>query len=213
MVRTTHVIWDWNGTLLDDTTASYAIVEQMRAARGMEHLGGIDRYRALFRFPVIEYYRDMGYTFETETFQDITVDFVARYAAIVDDCPLQAGAEAVLQTLRARGMRQMILSATGQARLDIEVAAHGIAHYFDAILGQPDDAAVSKAERGRIYFAQQGIDPAAMVLVGDTDHDFEVAQMIGCRCVLLDIGHQSRQRLQTLGTTVIHSLSELPALL
>lgn len=213
MVKTTHVIWDWNGTLLDDTAACYEIAETMRAVRGMPPLGSVDVYRGLFHFPVIEYYYDMGYTFETETYEDITVDFIGRYAKVVDACPLQAGAEAVLADIRARGIRQMILSATSQPRLDIEVTAHGIAAYFDAILGQPNDAAVSKAERGRAYLAEHGLDPASMVLVGDTDHDFEVAEALGCRCILLDVGHQSRQRLEKLGAAVIHSLEELPALL
>jgi len=213
MVKTTHVIWDWNGTLLDDTTACYEIAEAMRAVRGMPPLGSVDVYRGLFHFPVIEYYYDMGYTFETETYEDITVEFLSRYAKIIDACPLQAGAEAVLSELRSRGIRQMILSATSETRLEGEVAAHGIADRFDAILGQQNDAAVSKAERGRAYLAERGLDPAAMVLVGDTDHDFEVAEALGCRCILLDIGHQSHARLEKLGATVIHSLEELPALL
>ena len=213
MVSPTHILWDWNGTLLDDVNACYSIAQQMRAARGMVPLGGIDRYREIFHFPVIDYYRDMGYTFETESFEEITVDFVARYAAVVDDCPLQPHAEAVLDALKARGFSQMILSATGQTRLDIEVAAHGIADYFTAILGQKDDAAVSKAQRGLDYIHAQGIDPAACLMVGDTDHDFEVAEAIGCRCILFDQGHQAHARLKPLGAPVIHTLSDLMALL
>jgi len=213
MVKTTHIIWDWNGTLLDDVTACYTIAESMRAARGMESLGGIDRYREVFHFPVIDYYRDMGYTFETETFEEITVDFVSRYAAVVDDCPLGAHAEAVLEMLRHRGIRQLILSATSQQRLEAEVNAHGIADYFDALLGQKDDAAVSKAARGLAYLKEQGIDPRTTVLVGDTDHDFEVAEALGCRCILLDSGHQPRARLESLGAPVIHGLDELIGIL
>ena len=209
MVKTAYVIWDWNGTLLEDVTQSYAIVEAMRASRGMPSLGGIDRYRELFHFPVIDYYRDMGYTFETETFEDITVDFLVRYGAVADSCPLTDGAVTVIDALRERGIRQMILSATGQARLETEVAAHGIADRFEVILGQKDDAGTSKAQRGLDYLKAANIDPAACVMVGDTDHDFEVAEALGCRCILFDRGHQSRTRLEPLGAPVVDGLAEV----
>jgi hypothetical protein len=59
------VIWDWNGTLLDDTEMCYQIANEMRQERGMQLMRGVEEYRTYFTFPVIDYYRRMGYTFET----------------------------------------------------------------------------------------------------------------------------------------------------
>jgi len=57
------------------------------------------------------------------------------------------------------------------------------------------------------------LDPAACVMVGDTDHDAEVAAALGTKCVLTTTGHQSRARLEAVCGNVIDSLAELPALL
>ena len=46
-----HVIWDWNGTLVDDVAATLAAVNRMLSARGMPALD-IVRYREVFDFPV-----------------------------------------------------------------------------------------------------------------------------------------------------------------
>ena len=62
------VIWDWNGTLLDDTELCYRIANEMRIERGMTPMLGIEEYREFFTFPVIDYYKRMGYTFDTEPF-------------------------------------------------------------------------------------------------------------------------------------------------
>ena len=71
MVKTKLLIWDWNGTLLDDTAYCFDITNAMRRERGMAPLQDLDTYRGLFSFPVIDYYRDMGYTFETESYEAI----------------------------------------------------------------------------------------------------------------------------------------------
>ena len=48
-----------------------------------------------------------------------------------------------------------------------------------------------------------------MVLVGDTDHDYEVATNLGIDCILISHGHQSRTRLNNLNSQVIENLDQL----
>ena len=212
MVKTALVIWDWNGTLLDDTRQCYEIENAMRTRRGMPPFSGMEEYRWLFRFPVIEFYKDMGYTFETESYEAISEEFVRLYTEIVYDCPLQPGSRETLETLRCRGIPQALLSATSQARLEQQVRRFGLDHYFEAVLGQKDDLAHGKAERGRRYLESSGVDPAQVLFIGDTDHDYAVASAMGCRVALLSAGHQPRAVLERCGVPVIDSLAELPAL-
>ena len=47
------------------------------------------------------------------------------------------------------------------------------------------------------------------LLIGDTDHDQEVAAEMGIDCILIPAGHQSRERLQACGVPVLQSLEEL----
>lgn len=207
------VIWDWNGTLLNDTELCYRIANEMRVERGMTPMRGVEEYRDYFMFPVIEYYRRMGYTFENEPFEDISVQFVATYAERFRDILLQPCAADALSAVLKSGARQVLLSATGQERLDEQVAHFDLNRYFERVIGGSNNLAHGKADYAADFLRESGVSPARALFVGDTDHDFEIASSIGCGCALLVPGHQSRARLETLGARLIESLCEVEGLL
>ena len=64
-----HVIWDFNGTVLDDMQVGIDSVNEMLAARGLPTLSGVTEYRAAFDFPVEDYYRRLGFDFDREDFK------------------------------------------------------------------------------------------------------------------------------------------------
>lgn len=184
------VIWDWNGTVIDDTELCYEIANHMRVERGMEPLDGVDKYRDIFMFPVREYYKRMGYTFETESYEDIAVEFTDMYLSRFPECALRGGVLDVLAEIKRRGLTQVLLSATGQERLNVQVTRFPLAGLFDRVLGTRDNLANGKVDVALAFLQETGVPPADVLFVGDTDHDFEVAQAIGCDALLLTSGHQ-----------------------
>ena len=76
-------------------------------------------------------------------------------------------------------------------------------------MGVSDIYARSKAELGQDFVRRRGLDPAGVLLVGDTEHDYETARAIGCRCLLIPGGHQSPGRLRRSGATVLSSRKEI----
>ena len=209
-MTTELVIWDWNGTLLDDTRLCFDIANEMRAERGMPVMRDVDEYRGVFGFPVIDYYRRMGYTFETESYEDISVEFTALYAARVRDCPLQPHAEETLKEIASRGVQQALLSATGADRLYSQAALFGLPQYFTRVIGCENNLAHGKAAQARALLRESGLAPERAAFIGDTDHDFEIASSIGCRCLLLASGHQLPAYLASLGAPVVESLADVP---
>ncbi|MBA4347423.1 MAG: phosphoglycolate phosphatase [Clostridiales bacterium] len=207
------VIWDWNGTLLDDTELCYSIANEMRLERGMSLMQGIEEYRTYFTFPVVDYYRRMGYTFETEPFENISRQFVAMYAERFPDCALQQCAKEALAAVLESRARQVLLSATGQEKLDEQVLHFGLNDYFERVIGGNNNLANGKADYARAFLRESGVHPARTLFVGDTDHDFEIASSIGCGCALITNGHQTREHLALLGATLVDSLCDIPALL
>ena len=207
------VIWDWNGTLLDDTELCYRIANDMRQERGMRLMRDVEEYRTYFTFPVIDYYRRMGYSFETEPFENISRQFVAMYAERFPLCPLQPCVEEALSAVLATGARQVLLSATGQDKLDEQVAHFKLWQYFDRVIGGSNNLANGKADYAKDFLRESGVTPARAMFVGDTDHDHEIATSIGSGSAILIRGHQSRAHLETLGATLIESLCEVPGLL
>ena len=120
-----------------------------------------------------------------------------------------------LHTLPKRwpSFRAGVLSASRRDYLIEQVAARGLQGYFTELLGLADIYGVSKVQVGKQWLAQSGIAPAACVMVGDTQHDAEVAKALGTKCVLYTGGHQSRARLEAVCPNVIDDLAQLPQLL
>ena len=202
------LIWDWNGTILDDTDLCLRIENELLTERGMRPVTKA-WYLANFSFPIRAYYERMGYTFGTESDFDVSAQFMERYTARCPECGLREGVRNVLSEARARGIAQTLLSVTEQSELQIEAARSGVAGFFSEIIGTDDALGFSKVDRAKAYMARIGVDPHDALFVGDTDHDVEAANAVGCACVLLEGGHQSRERLLQCGVPVYASADAL----
>ena len=212
-MRPTCLIWDWNGTLLDDVQLCLDLLNWLLQKNGYPQRYDLRQYRQIFGFPIREYYRRAGFDFARHPYDALAADYTARYNPESAACALCPGAADVLAALKSAGVRQVILSASEQNALQAQVEHFGIRPYFDRLLGQGDFYAHGKLAAGRAWAAAQRFDLGGAVLVGDSLHDAEVAAGLGARCVLCAAGHQSRERLQTAGVPVIDTLAQLPALL
>lgn len=209
----TTVIWDWNGTLLDDLQWSFETINAVLISRDLPPIPDLDTYRAVFCFPIREYYLRIGFDFNKEPFEVLSEEFFIRYFAPGRRYGLNPEARPVLSALRDAGIRQILLSASQRERLREQVEEQGIAPFFSAVLGPGDVYSDNKLEAGRRYLAAQGIDPAEAVLVGDTTYDAEVAQKLGAQCVLVATGFHGEGQLRATGRPVLQGLGELPELL
>jgi phosphoglycolate phosphatase len=202
------IVWDWNGTLLDDTHLAVEAMNGMLARRGLPALS-VDRYKALFTFPVKDYYREVGFDFDLEPFEIPAMEFIDRYNREVWDCSLHAEAIRVLNHFKGLGVGQYILSAMQQETLDLCMEYYGIGHFFGHVSGLGDHYAHSKLEAGKVLLAKLPHPPSDLLLIGDTLHDFEVAAELGISCLLISSGHQSHDRLKSAGVPVIADLAQL----
>jgi phosphoglycolate phosphatase len=202
------IIWDWNGTLLDDAEICRISINKMLKKRDLPELS-LEEYRNVFTFPVMEYYKKVGFDFEKEDWDPVAMEFINLYLSALPECGLTNSATETLETFKQKGFRQAIISAMQHDALLKSVTDLGIFHYFDYIGGIGDHYAHSKVDNARSYFTQAQLDPKKVTLIGDTIHDSEVAAELLCKCVLVATGHQSFNRLTTTGLNVIHNLSEI----
>ena len=206
-VRFDSIIWDWNGTLLDDVEIAISIINKLLFDRGLNPID-IHQYLDVFTFPVREYYLKIGFDLETEPFEIPASQFITAYNSALDSCLLHNYTYDVLSMMKLGGRRQFILSAMEQSQLERSVFEFGISDFFEDLCGLDNHFATSKVENGKILLRQKGLNPEHTLLVGDTIHDFEVAKAIGCRCILVAHGHQSKARLLSTGAKVLDHLSE-----
>lgn len=206
-MKYTYVIWDWNGTLLDDVQANLATANDMLACRGLPTIPDSETYRRMFTFPVIDFYVAAGFDFSRESFAETAEEYVAHYRKNSVLSRLFDDTDAVTRALKDEGIRQAILSATEHVRLGEEVASYGVADRFEEILGVGDNLGSSKTERGRAF--AESLKDERILFVGDTAHDADVAKACGCECALICRGHMDRDRLKETGCPVYGSLREL----
>lgn len=202
------IIWDWNGTLLNDVEIAIDSINQLLLDRNLELLT-LKRYLDVFTFPVRDYYELIGFDLKTEPFEIPAFQFISIYNKAVEDCGLHNEVVPILSRLRDQGNRQFILSAMEQQVLEKTVTDNDIHHFFEDLCGLSDNFAVSKIASGKSLINKRGLDPERTLMVGDTIHDYEVAKAIGCKCVLVAKGHQSKERLMNCGAIVLDSLYEI----
>ena len=191
----THVLWDFNGTLLDDVRAGMDSANRLLTAHGLAPLVSLDAYRAEFGFPIKDYYRRLGFDFEKTPYEELAREWVPYYLDCSRSTGLAADAEEALRTCEALGLSQVVLSASERDMLEGQIEALGIRPYLAEVLGLNNIHAHSKEHVGMEW--RQRHPTARALLVGDTLHDASVARAIGADCILLACGHQSRVRLET----------------
>lgn len=197
-----HVIWDWNGTLLNDVDHAVSIANELLTDHKLPLITR-EHYRQVFDFPVKKYYESLGFNFEKETFSSLCDRFVEKFMAGVHKLPLVELSEKVLHTLHKQGVKQSVLSASDQPNLDKMMKDFKIDHIFSFVYGLNDKLASSKVERGRELLKVSGVPTSKTVIIGDTLHDLEVAQALGIEAVLVGHGAQCPTRLKRVHHRVI----------
>lgn len=204
------VLWDWNGTLLDDARTGLAVMNELLRRYHKPLLADMADYRSKFCFPVQDYYARVG--LGAEVFPTASHEWMAAYARMEGDCPLREGAPEALNAFRSAGWRQVVLSASKRDNLLMQMRRFPIQDFFSDVLGLDHIYATSKAAIGLDWLRQSGSAPGSCVMIGDTLHDSEVARALGCRCVLVNGGHQDAKTLGKAGCAVADSLAEATAL-
>lgn len=112
MMKDITVVWDWNGTLLDDVALNCAIMNRMLRKRGKDPIPSLEVYRQIFGFPIKGYYERAGFDFTQEDYETVADEYMALYRRDSMECRLFPGARQVLSDLKVRNVRQVILSAS-----------------------------------------------------------------------------------------------------
>ncbi|NVO20266.1 MAG: HAD family hydrolase [Bacteroidetes bacterium] len=202
------IIWDWNGTLLDDVEVSIQAMNKMLKNRHLPLLN-LDGYRKVFTFPVMDYYTAIGFDFTREPWDEAALEFIELYLQELPKCELSSGAREALTFFKSREYNQAIISAMQHNALIRSVESLGISDFIDYIGGIGDHFAGGKIENALQFFKEFNLTPGQVTLIGDSLHDSEVANELGCKCLLVACGHQSASRLLSSGHPVISNLNEI----
>lgn len=203
-----HIIWDFNGTILDDARLCVEVLCGLLKKRNMATIT-LTEYQQLFDFPVINYYRKIGFDFDKENFDTVSAEYISAYETKMHNCKLQPGITETIEKIARTGRYQSVLSAAHQNSLEKALTDLGLIPYFTHVAGLGDYYAHSKIDIGHKLMAQLELNNDEVLLIGDTTHDFEVAAQIGADCVLIPGGHQSKRRLIACGAKTCDSITDI----
>lgn len=206
------IIWDWNGTLLNDVDICVQAMNSLLVRRKLPILDH-QRYTDIFTFPVQDYYLAAGFDFKSEPFEIPAMEFIDLYFKMMPEASLVDGTREMLEFIHQQKINQLVLSAMQQQSLEDSIRHFGINNYFQLLSGADDHYAHGKAEQGSALINQLHTSPAEVLMIGDTIHDFEVAQKMNCQCILIAHGHQSKKRLNQVTNNVVENFQELKAIL
>lgn len=199
-----HLVWDWNGTLLNDLGL---VVAATNIALGT--VGGAavseDEHRRDFRRPIIDYYGSLlGRAVTVEEFAEMDRIFHDEYRMGLPLCGLTPDA---LTALSAWSGTQSLLSMWFHTELVPTVDSYGLTGHFRRIDGLK--AALGggfKAEHLKTHLAELGLDGPDAVLIGDSVDDADAAASVGARCILYAGGFTAREKLLQVGVPVADTL-------
>ena len=203
-----HFIFDWNGTLLNDLWLAVDVIDKMLIKRKLPGMS-IERYCEVFDFPVKDYYQNIGFDFDRESFEIVGTEFIVEYDKRQYECQLQYGAVQLIENIHLQNFHLSILSAREQSMLEQNLKHYKINQYFPVVAGLKDHYANGKLESGMQLIEEAHIPPSETLLIGDTLHDAEVAKEMGIDCVLIASGHQAIHRLETAGIPILNSLNQI----
>lgn len=200
-----HLIWDWNGTLLDDVDLCLEALNGLLTRRARPPIDAA-YYRQHFTFPVVRFYEHLGFDLAAEPFADLSVEFIQAYEARRLDCALFPRTQEVLTAATTAGLTMSIISAYHRASLAEIIAHHALGDHFESLEGLDNIYAHGKHDLAAAWLQRTGYAAETCLFIGDTCHDYEVASSLGIPCLLVAHGHQHAARLKATGAPVVADL-------
>jgi len=206
MIR--HVIWDWNGTLLNDVELCVFILNDL-LAKNQRPAISLDQYRKTFFFPVAKFYKSLGLPSSGPDYYEMASTYIQAYRKKFKECSLTKDATEVAHILSDMGISQSVLSAGKQKDVENFVHHYDLSTWMTLISGASNIEAKGKEECAKKHIAKLPFEPYEVLLIGDTLHDLEVANLIGCEILLFSGGHVDKCRLDSVSKPVINSLTQI----
>lgn len=205
------IVWDFNGTIIDDVNAAVGAVNDMLIKRSQPTIDVI-RYRSEVDIPISRFY-DKVFLPGTIDFSDAIVEFDSGYDKYLSDDPVMPGALQMLCRFKSMGKHQIIVSASNIEKVTNQLSKYSLLEYFDKVLARSDYNVEDKTYLAQNYFREKEINPDTSVVIGDCVADWQMSRGLCCDCILTTNGHQSREDLEATDAVVIDNLTELLSLI
>jgi phosphoglycolate phosphatase len=196
------IVFDWNGTILSDTRASWLAGNECMKFYGAKAMD-LSEYRDLFTFPIIDFYIANGLSAAEVLARkdESNIIFQTAYEAYAQNARTRRGAREVLQWLKAEGATCIILSNYVTDKIRHHVQRLKLGDYIDHICAHTCDGTTilektTKAARLKAYMDKSGHAAHDTFIIGDTMEEPEIARAFGLTSIGITDGYISTARLK-----------------
>ncbi len=212
-------VFDWNGTLFDDTHITLKATNAVLAKFDKPPID-LHTMQDTFSFPLIHFYERMGVSADEylRRAEEEGQAYVETYEALYHECQIADGAFELLEWLNKRDVHSMILSNHMQDNLHADVHRLGIAPHMRHISGNLERATItqglSKQIRLEAYMEEHGFKAEKTFIIGDSHEEPELAKRLGLLGISISGGLLSAARLEKYKADyIVHSLTEVRLIL
>ena len=195
-----NIIWDWNGTILNDTPVAFEATNILLKRFGYPTIT-LGYYRDNIDTPIVNFYSKI-FDLNKHDIQMLDDEWGVLYNQLSNKIELHTDIEGMLSAFSENNLNQIILSAFKTNEITKYARKFSIEHYFDDILGTQNIVMESKTARGKRYMQEHGFAPEQTLYIGDTLHDYDTARGLCVDCILFSGGQQSPRLLKQCGVPV-----------
>ena len=203
-----HIVWDWNGTLLDDLPI---VVEAVNRSLGALGEGPItaDDYRDHYTRPVRHFYDGLlGRTVTDDEWLRLNATFHDSYFTLAEAVDLAPGAHDAIAMIDDSGWTQSLLSMSPSDWLGETVRRLGLTHRFDLVDGLSGPTGGRKAQHLEVHLRSLAVGGETTVVIGDTPDDVAAARYVGATAILFHGGSHHVELLEAEGVPIAKTLVE-----
>jgi phosphoglycolate phosphatase-like HAD superfamily hydrolase len=201
-----NLILDWSGTLVDDLLPVLHTTNHVMRLHGRPAMS-LDEFRRCFRLPVRRFYEDRIPEAQQE---DLEREFLAHYPSCRHGIRLLPHARGFLEFCSETRRRVFIASSADPETYETQMARFGVSDY----IAKPYLGIEDKTEQIHHILAEQRLDPAETLFVGDMEHDLEAGRAGGVRTCAVLTGYNHGEKLLALSPDLVCAdLGELQRLL
>ena len=197
-----NVIWDWNGTIVDDAFLFVDVMNSVLVENRLPTIS-IDDYKQNFCFPIKKYWAKLGFRFKDNEFDILNSLFIKRYKEKIFLPKLHKDIVVVFKYLQNKNINQFIVSASEHSLLLQSVKHYNLLPFFVAVFGVNNLNALGKERLAEQLITKHHLNPLNCLIVGDTKYDHVVAKSVGCDFLLVSFGHFSKTRLLSISPNVV----------
>lgn len=194
------VVWDWNGTLFDDTRLVLKAANESEVPMlGLPPVT-LQQMRNSYEMPIVKAYENLGV--DPEFFRaksaEISPLFHKVYEPLAAHARTRPGARGVLTHLKKRRVNCIILSNHTLEGIYFQLSRLKLTAYFEDVLANDNTNLAhhaGKQHRLEAYLADKHYRPNEVIIIGDTPEEVGISRALGLHGISISGGMCSRARL------------------